>query len=49
MDGNGICNAAVDITAPVSPQWNGDYLNPVFSATLTPPLADPDFVCSFPP
>jgi hypothetical protein len=49
IDGNGSCNPAADITASVSPQWNGDYLNPIFTATLTIPLADPDFVCSFPP
>ena len=49
IDGNGACNAAVDITASISPTWNGDYLNPAFKATLTPPLMDPDFVCMFTP
>jgi hypothetical protein len=49
MDDNGTCNAATDVTVSINPQWNGDYLNPAFSAVLTPPLADPDFVCSFPP
>lgn len=49
MDADKACNPAVDITASLVTAWNGDYLAPVFSATLTPPLSDPDFVCDFVP
>lgn len=49
VDGDGVCKPAADITHSVITEWNGDYLTPVFSATLTPPLNDADFVCSFTP
>lgn len=49
VDGDQACEGSVDLTASVSPAWNGDYLAPVFTAVLAPPLADPDFVCDFPP
>ncbi|MBK8256744.1 MAG: hypothetical protein IPK82_29240 [Polyangiaceae bacterium] len=49
MDNNGACYAGADITGTVNPVWNGDYLNPVYEATLMPPLNDPDFVCDFTP
>ena len=49
VDGDGLCKPAVDITHSAFTEWNGDYLSPVFSATLTPPLGDADFVCSFTP
>jgi hypothetical protein len=49
MDGDKACTAAADITASIFTAWNGDYLAPVFSATLAPPLSDADFVCDFPP
>lgn len=49
MDGDGACEPAADLTGTVSPSWNGDYLGPVYEATLSPPLNDPDFVCDFTP
>lgn len=49
MDGDGTCKPAADITASLNTAWNGDYLDPVFSATVVPPLNDPDFVCDFLP
>lgn len=49
MDGDGACEAAADLTGTASPSWNGDYLEPVYEATVSPPLNDPDFVCDFTP
>lgn len=49
MDANGACEAATDVTGAVTPEWNGDFISPVFSSTLTTPLQDPDFVCQFQP
>jgi len=49
VDGDGACTGSVDVTAAVSPAWNGDYLEPVFATVLAPPLSDPDFVCDFAP
>jgi hypothetical protein len=49
LDGDGECKAAADLTTSQVTQWNGDLLEPVYSATLEPPLLDPDFVCDFTP
>lgn len=49
IDGDQECVAAADITGSVNPEWNGDLLDPVYTAVLAPPLADADFVCDFTP
>jgi hypothetical protein len=49
LDADGACDAELDLTASVSTAWNGDLLDPVYEALLTPPLADPGFVCDFVP
>ncbi len=49
LDGDQRCSAAADLTGAASPAWNGDLLDPAFSASISPPLTDPDFVCDFTP
>ncbi|HNC98122.1 MAG TPA: hypothetical protein PKW90_18465 [Myxococcota bacterium] len=49
VDGDQRCTPAADLTGTASPAWNGDFLNPSFSASVAPPLSDPDFVCDFLP
>lgn len=49
VDADRRCSASVDLTGAVGPAWNGDFLDPAFSASIAPPLSDPDFVCQFTP
>jgi hypothetical protein len=49
VDGDQKCDAASDLTESVSPEWNGDLLDPVYAAVPAPPLADSAFVCDYPP
>jgi hypothetical protein len=49
MDASGTCDAAADLTGAQNLFWNGDYIDAVYEAVLTPPLSDPDFVCDFTP
>jgi hypothetical protein len=44
-DGDGRCDPAVDRTHAAHAEWNGSWRAPRWTLELSPPLADPDFVC----
>ncbi|MEZ4382449.1 MAG: hypothetical protein R3A79_14025 [Nannocystaceae bacterium] len=49
-DGDAKCEADVDIGGAFTPVWNGDWLDPVFEAALTPAELDNiSFACTFQP
>jgi len=49
VDGDGRCSSSADLTAALYGTWNGDLVAPAFEVQVSPPLADPDFVCSIAP
>jgi len=49
VDGDGRCSSSADLTAALYGTWNGDLVAPAFEVQVSPPLADPDFVCALAP
>lgn len=49
IDGDGACIPGVDPTAAQSPEWNGDYVAPVFEVAVAYPLTGDEFVCDSAP
>jgi len=49
VNGDDVCTSSIDLTAALYGTWNGDLVEPSFEVQVSPPLADPDFVCALAP